>query len=116
MNMQSLTWLKPALYGVACGAIAVAIVGFQWGGWVTGSHAKLMATSEAETAVVRVLMPFCLDFAKRDPDYANKLIEMKKAPSYNRRDFVVKAGWGTKSSDVETNTLVDRACADKLLQ
>jgi hypothetical protein len=28
MNMQSLTWLKPALYGAACGAVAAALVGF----------------------------------------------------------------------------------------
>jgi len=32
---------KPALWGAACGAIALAIVGFSWGGWVTGKKAEL---------------------------------------------------------------------------
>ena len=27
--------VKPALWGAAAGAIALAIVGFNWGGWVT---------------------------------------------------------------------------------
>jgi hypothetical protein len=37
-TMQSPEWLKPALYGAACGAIALATVGFSWGGWVTGGE------------------------------------------------------------------------------
>ena len=115
MDMKALTWLKPAMYGVACGAIAVAIVGFQWGGWVTGGRANLMASTAAEAAVVEVLTPLCLDMAKRDPDYAAKLAEMKKAVSYNRSDLIVKAGWGTKLGNVETNKVVDRTCADKLV-
>ena len=38
--MQSPEWLKPALYGAACGAIALATVGFSWGGWVTGGRPR----------------------------------------------------------------------------
>jgi len=30
--MTTPEWLKPALYGVACGAAALAIIGFSWGG------------------------------------------------------------------------------------
>ena len=30
--------VQPALWGAACGAIALAIVGFNWGGWVTGGR------------------------------------------------------------------------------
>ena len=32
--------VKPALWGAAAGAIALAIVGFNWGGWVTGGTAE----------------------------------------------------------------------------
>ena len=31
---------KPALWGMAGGAIAAAIIGFTWGGWVTGGRAE----------------------------------------------------------------------------
>ena len=35
--MQTLQWLKPGLYGAACGAITPVVAGFSWGGWVTGA-------------------------------------------------------------------------------
>jgi hypothetical protein len=35
--MQTPQWLKPDLYGAACGAITPAVAGFSWGGWVTGA-------------------------------------------------------------------------------
>ena len=79
MDTKSLTWLQPALYGAACGAMAVAIVGFQWGGWVTGGTAKTMAGNQAQAEVVAVLTPLCLDVAKNDPEFASKMIEIKKA-------------------------------------
>lgn len=115
MDMKSLTWLKPALYGAACGAVALAVVGFQWGGWVTGATAKAMASSQSRVAVVDVLTPLCLDLAKRDPQFAAKLVELKKATSYGRSDLVVKAGWGAVLGSVETNELINRSCADKLV-
>ena len=41
--MQTPEWLKPGLYGAACGAAALAVIGFSWGGWVTGGTARTMA-------------------------------------------------------------------------
>jgi len=38
---------KPALWGVAGGAIAMAVIGFTWGGWVTGSRSVADATQRA---------------------------------------------------------------------
>ena len=31
--------LKPACWGAVIGAIALAVIGFSWGGWVTGATA-----------------------------------------------------------------------------
>ena len=115
MDMKSMTWLKPGLYGAVLGAIALAIFGFQWGGWVTGATARSMAASQARVAVVDVLTPLCLEQAKRDPEFAAKLIELKKATSYGRSDLVVKAGWGAVLGSTETNDLINRSCADKLV-
>jgi hypothetical protein len=28
--MQTPEWLKPGLYGAACGAVALAVIGFSW--------------------------------------------------------------------------------------
>ncbi|MDQ0471664.1 hypothetical protein [Labrys wisconsinensis] len=115
MNSNSLAWIKPALFGACAGAVALAVVGFHWGGWVTGDGARSMAESQSQDAVVVALTPICLDLAKRDPDFAAKLADLKKASSYGRGEEIVKAGWGTTLGTEATNKLVARACADKLV-
>ncbi len=41
--MQVPSETKPALWGAAGGAIALAIVGFTWGGWMTTGTANKLA-------------------------------------------------------------------------
>jgi len=49
--------VTPACCGAVGGAIALAIIGFTWGGWVTGGHAKALA----DAAVTASLVPICAD-------------------------------------------------------
>ena len=49
--------VKPAAFGAVGGAIALAIVGFAWGGWVTGGQ----ATTLSDAAVSAALVPICAD-------------------------------------------------------
>lgn len=49
--------VKPACFGAVGGAIALAIFGFTWGGWVTGGQ----ATRLADAAVTAALVPICAD-------------------------------------------------------
>jgi len=53
--------VQPVLWGAAAGAIALAIVGFNWGGWVTAGAAETLANSRAATAVVAALTPICVE-------------------------------------------------------
>jgi hypothetical protein len=54
---------KYSLWGAAAGAITLALVGFTWGGWVTGSTAKLQADAAGWTA----LLPVCADAILANP-------------------------------------------------
>jgi hypothetical protein len=40
------------LQGIAIGAVASIVIGFSWGGWMTGSTANRLAAERADTAVV----------------------------------------------------------------
>ena len=51
------------LWGVAAGAVALAILGFTWGGWYTTSGAAKQADAAAWTA----LLPVCADAILADP-------------------------------------------------
>ena len=112
--MQTPEWLKPGLYGAACGAVALAVVGFNWGGWVTGGTARTMAADQSETEMVAALSLICVDQSKRDPQLAERVAALKSASSWNRGDLVVKNGWATMPGATEANSQVARDCAEKV--
>lgn len=102
--------LSPGLMGAAAGAVVLAIVGFNWGGWVTGGDADEMA----QTAVVERLVPICVGQFNMDADKVGKLVELKKIDSWQRGDFVAKQGWATMPGSKEADSVVARSCADKI--
>jgi alpha/beta superfamily hydrolase len=112
--MSASEWLKPALYGAAAGATALAIAGFSWGGWVTGGTAKQMATDQARLEVVAALVPICIEQSKQDPQVVETLAQLETASSFERRDMLMEAGWATMPGSSDPDSNVARACADKL--
>jgi len=106
---------RSVLWGAAAGAIALAIVGFSWGGWVTGGTAETLATNRAATAVVVALTPICVDRFRQAADASANLAEMKKATySWDQSKFVEKGGWATMPGSTEPNSAVAKACAESL--
>jgi pimeloyl-ACP methyl ester carboxylesterase len=112
MNLPE--WLRPGIYGAIVGAITVSIVGFSWGGWVTGSTANRMAADMAHNDVVDALVPVCLNNSLLDSDRIVKLATIKKASKYNRRDAVMEAGWATVPGSEKPNRDLAEACAEGL--
>jgi hypothetical protein len=107
--------VKPALWGAATGAIALAIVGFNWGGWVTGGTAETIAKDRAATAVVAVLAPICVEKFRQAAGASANLAEMKKATyASDQGRFIEKGGWATMPGSTEPDSAVARACAQTL--
>ena len=114
--MNAPEWLKPGLFGAIVGAAALAIVGFSWGGWKTGSAAEKMAADHAQMEVVAALVPICLEQSKQDPEVTDTLADLKEASSYQRRDLLMKTGWATMPGSSDANRNVATACMDKLAE
>ena len=112
--MKTPTWLSPALYGAGAGAIALAIVGFTWGGWVTGAGARKMADEASTVAVAASLTPYCLERARTDPRSFEVLEELKAANGFNRRGIVEKAGWATPLGSEQPVRALALACEQAL--
>ena len=87
--------VKPAVWGAVAGAVAFTVVGFSSLGWTLGSTAERMATQRAETAVVAVLAPICVEKFQHQADAPAKLVEFNKVSSWNRRSVIEKGGWAT---------------------
>jgi hypothetical protein len=104
---------KPALWGIAGGAAALAIVGFSWGGWITGSKAEASAVLRVNEAVVVALAPVCVDKFQRSTDAKANLVELKKVEAWAQGEFIEKGGWaavpGTELP--ERVSAVAQACA-----
>jgi hypothetical protein len=105
-------WVKPAAWGAVGGAIAAIVVGFFWGGWVTGGTAGQMAATSAETAIVQAFTPLCVARAQEQPE---QLVLLKAESSWQHDDFVVEAGWVANVNE-KYRTEVARACALAVLE
>jgi hypothetical protein len=91
------------------------VVGFSSFGWTLGSTAERMAKERAQTAVVDVLAPICVERFQHQTDAATKLIEFKKVSSWDQRSFIEKGGWATMAGTDAPNSAVVTACAERLV-
>src|SRR5262249_44045485 len=73
--------------------VATMIVGFTWGGWVTGGTARRMAEARGEDAVIKRLAPMCVVRFNQDPLKAQKLKDLRATSSWDQIEYVQKQGW-----------------------
>ena len=106
--------LTRLLQGAAAGAVATLIVGFYWGGWVTGGTAREMTHRSTTAAVVAALSPICVDKFQRSADAGTNMVELKKISSYQQASFVEKGGWATLPGSDRADSSVAQACANLL--
>ena len=108
--------IKTALWGAIGGAIVLAIVGFAWGGWVTGGSAQQMAEELAQNAVVARLAPICVEQFNQDSEKDQKLKKLKETSSWERDDYVGKQGWATMPGEKNPDSKVADKCAELLVE
>lgn len=107
---------EPFLWGAGAGAAALAIVGFAWGGWMTGSAAEELAAARADQAVVATLTPICVSQFRKDPNAKASLAALKKEENWRQGDYVRDGGWATMpGGGEEPSRQVASACAEALL-
>lgn len=106
--------MKPMIMGAIGGAVALAIVGFSWGGWVTGGTAEKMAGDSAKSAVVTALAPICVVQFQQGTGFDTALSELAETRSYQRAAYIEKGGWSTMPGSEEGNKDVAKACADMI--
>ena len=108
---------KKNVFGLmVAAAVATMIVGFNWGGWVTGGGVQQRVDTGVRDAVASRLVPMCVAQFNLDPQKAPKLAELKAITStWSRPDYVKKQGWATMPGEKEPDTNVAAACANLLV-
>jgi hypothetical protein len=107
---------KTALFWSCAGCIVVTlIVGFTWGGWVTGGSAQDMAEEAAEHARAEVAAAVCVDKFMAATDARLQLASLKEnTSSWRQENFIEDGGWAV-IADQEYDGAAE-LCADKLIE
>jgi hypothetical protein len=102
----------------SCAACTVAtiVVGFAWGGWVTGGTAREMATKAATSARSELAAAFCVHQFVNAPDATTKLASLKAADSWKRDTFISDGGWTKLPGTDEAVAGAASLCATQLIE
>ena len=106
--------IKLGSWSAVGGAIVLAVVGFNWGGWVTGGAAAAMAKEIAADAVAERLGSICVAQFNRDSEKGQKLEEMKGKDSWDKGRYVEKQSWAIMPGEDKPDSKVADACARQL--
>jgi alpha/beta superfamily hydrolase len=92
------------------------VIGFSWGGWMTGGTAIKLADERADTAVVLALTPACAEkFLQNSDAKANLAILQKISTNWEQGDYLETGGWATRPGATSPDYQLARACAEKLV-
>jgi hypothetical protein len=100
-NGNQLQWFdqyrasKTVLFWACAGSvIAATVVGFSWGGWVTGGTARTMAEQSAAQARQELVAMMCVDRFMAAPGAGSQLVALQDiTSSYAQGKFVEDGGW-----------------------
>ena len=107
---------KTVLFWSCAGCIAATmIVGFAWGGWVTGGTAQEMVEEAAQTARAEVAAVVCVQKFMDAGDARLQLASLKEiTSSWKRENFIEDGGWATVAGE-EYDEAAD-LCAERLME
>jgi hypothetical protein len=107
---------KTALFWSCAGCIvATIIVGFTWGGWVTGGSAQDMAEGAAEQAQAQVAAAVCVETFMAAADARPQLASLKEnTSSWRQESFIEDGGWAM-ITDEEYEGAAE-LCAERLVE
>ena len=102
----------------SCAACVVAtmVVGFTWGGWVTGGSAQERADTAAEQAVAQLAADICFRRYLAAPDARVNLTALVEESSYRRDGVLEDGGWVTCADREDPIKGAAEICADRLAE
>jgi len=108
MKQETSEKVKFGVWGLILGAAAAMIVGFAWGGWVTGTTAK----GRSDEAVLASRAAICVAQFMRAPNHDQELKAFGETDSWKRSELIGKGGWDKMPGQGEASAAVAQACAN----
>lgn len=108
--------IKTGVWSAIGGGIITMIIGFSWGGWVSGKTAIDMSEETARIAIIERLTPICVGLANQDVEKTATLETLKEANSWDRGKIIMDHGWATIPFENEPDSSVADNCSEKLIK
>lgn len=108
---SKVTWFWSCL---AC-VVAALVVGFTWGGWVTGGTAEAQAAEARLEGRAELAATICVARYVDAADAAVQLAALKDESRWTRNDTIAAAGWATPLGVEEPVRGAANLCADRLV-
>jgi hypothetical protein len=107
---------KTALFWSCAGCIvATMIVGFTWGGWLTGGTAKEMAADSLEEGRAEVAAAVCVEEFMQGADAGMQLASLKETRSaWQRENVIEEGGWAVVAGQEDDDAA--ELCAERLME
>ena len=101
------------LQGAFAGVVATLVIGFMWGGWVTGGTATKMTSEAVEATQVTLYSPICVEryMAKATPE---QRAAFAKENDWNRDTVIEDTGFATPTGSSSPSGAVADKCAETL--
>jgi hypothetical protein len=103
---------KTTVFWLCLASIVVTmVVGFSWGGWVTGGAAQKSGEAMARDAVIQRLAPICVAQFTQDPEKDLKLKELEEiTSSWERSSYLKNQTWAIMPGEDVADSKVSDAC------
>jgi hypothetical protein len=95
--------------------VLTIIVGFTWGGWVTGGTAKEMAETAAAEGRAELAAAICVERFWEAPDAQAQVAALKEESTWRQGDFIEDGGWVTLACMAEPVPEAGDLCAKRLV-
>ncbi len=107
MKQETSVKVKYGVWGLIFGAAVAMIVGFGWGGWVTGGTVK----GKTDEAVLASQAAICVAQFMKAPNHDRELKAFEDTDSWKRGELIEKGGWDKMPGQGEASGAVAEACA-----
>jgi hypothetical protein len=107
---------KTMLFWSCAGSVVVALImGFTWGGWVTGGTARDMAQDAADQSRSELASTICAERFMAAADARVQLTALQAIDSsYRQRQFIDDGGWATMPGQEKGARQASELCAEVL--
>lgn len=103
-----------AIWIAAAGVVATLVIGFGFGGWVTGGTASKMADQAAAASHNQLAAAVCAEQFMRAADARTRLAKLQALEWWERDDLVAAGGWATMPGEKQADGAVAEMCATRL--